>query len=94
MNIRPLGNRIVIEKVEAEEKTASGIVLPQSAQEQPQFAVVRAVGDEFENNEKLKGMIQIGDKVLYGKFTGTEVKVDGKEYIIVRYTDVLAVVEE
>ncbi len=94
MNIRPLGNRIVIEKVEAEEKTASGIVLPQSAQEQPQFAVVRAVGDEFENNEKLKGMIQIGDKVLYGKFAGTEVKVDGKEYIIVRYTDVLAVVEE
>lgn len=94
MNIRPLGNRIVIEKVEAEEKTASGIVLPQSAQEQPQFAVVRAVGDEFENNEKLKGMIKIGDKVLYGKFAGTEVKVDGKEYIIVRYTDVLAVVEE
>lgn len=94
MNIRPLGNRIVIEKVEAEEKTASGIVLPQSAQEQPQFAVVRAVGDEFENNEKLKGMIHIGDKVLYGKFAGTEVKVDGKEYIIVRYTDVLAVVEE
>lgn len=93
MNIRPLGNRIVVEKVEAEEKTASGIVLPQTAQEQPQYAVVRALGDEFESNDRIKDTIKVDDKVIYSKFAGTEVKMDGKEYIILKHMDVLAVVE-
>lgn len=94
MRLKPLGTRLVIEKVEAEETTASGIVLPSSAQEAPQFAKVLAVGEEVQNDEKTKDAIKIGDNVIYAKYSGTEVKIDGNEYIIVKFTDVLAVLED
>ena len=94
MKIRPLADRVVIKIVEAEEKTASGIVLPGTAKEQPQMAEVVEVGsggivDGKEVNMELK----VGDKVIYSKYAGTEVKLEGKEYIILRQSEILAVVE-
>lgn len=93
MNIRPLGDRVVIKMVEAEEKTKSGIVLPGSAKEKPQMAEVVAVGSGITNDDKKKEEIKIGDKVIFSKFAGTEVKIDGEELTILKLTDVLAVVE-
>ena len=94
MNIRPLGDRLLIKKVEAEEKTKSGIVLPNSAKEQPQIAEVLAVGPEITNDEKKKEEIKVGDKVIFSKYTGTEIKMDGEEYTILKLENVLAVIEE
>lgn len=94
MNIRPLGDRLVIKKVEAEEKTKSGIVLPNSAKEQPQIAEVLAVGPEITNDEKKKEEIKVGDKVIFSKYTGTEIKMDGEDYTILKLENVLAVIEE
>lgn len=93
MNIKPLGDRVVIKMVEAEEKTKSGIVLPGTAKEKPQMAEVVAVGSGITNDEKKKEEIKIGDKVIFSKFAGTEVKIDGEELTILKLTDVLAVVE-
>ena len=94
MKIRPLADRVGIKIVVAEEKTASGIVLPGTAKEQPQMAEVVEVGpggivDGKEVNMELK----VGDKVIYSKYAGTEVKLEGKEYIILRQSEILAVVE-
>ncbi|MGF7059548.1 co-chaperone GroES [Brassicibacter mesophilus] len=93
MNIKPLGDRVVIKKVEVEEKTKSGIVLPGSAKEQPQIAEVVAVGAGITEDEKKKDEIKVGDKVIFSKYSGTEVKMDGEEYTIVKLADLLAVVE-
>jgi len=93
MNIKPLGDRVVIKKVEVEEKTKSGIVLPGSAKEQPQIAEIVAIGPGISDDEKKKEEIKVGDKVIYSKFSGTEVKADGVEYTILKYVDILAVVE-
>lgn len=93
MNLKPIGERIVIKLLKAEERTSSGIVLPSSAQEQPQYAEVVAIGAEIENDDDKKGSIKVGDKVIYSKYSGTEVKLDDVEYTIVKYSDVLAVVE-
>ena len=86
MNIKPLDDRVVIKKIEPEEKTKSGIVLPSSAQEQPQMAEVLEVGPKVEGAKK-------GDKVIFSKYAGTEVKLEGEEYTILKQHDVLAVVE-
>ncbi|OLS03475.1 co-chaperone GroES [Tissierella creatinophila] len=88
MNLRPLGDRVVIKKLEAEEKTQSGIVLPSSAKEQPQMAEVLAVGAEIKNDE-----IKVGDKVIFSKYAGTEVKLDDEELTILKLDEVLAIVE-
>ena len=93
MNLKPLGDRVVIKKLEVEEKTKSGIVLPGSAKEEPQMAEVVAVGSEILNDEKKKDQIKIGDKVIFSKYAGTEVKVDGEELNILKLSDILAVVE-
>jgi len=93
MNIKPLGDRVVIKKVEVEEKTKSGIVLPGSAKEQPQIAEVIAIGSAITEDEKKKNEIQVGNKVIFSKYSGTEVKMDGVEYSIVKLSDLLAVVE-
>ncbi|OIJ16215.1 co-chaperone GroES [Anaerobacillus arseniciselenatis] len=92
--LKPLGDRIVIEQVETEEKTASGIVLPDSAQEKPQEGRVVAVGSGriLESGERVALELKEGDKVIYSKYAGTEVKLDGKEYLILRENDVLAIV--
>ena len=88
MNIKPLGDRVVIQMVAAEEKTKSGIVLPGQAKEQPQMAKVVAAGDGGENKMEVK----VGDMVIYSKFAGTEVKLDGEEYLILSQKDILAIV--
>ncbi|NLK63646.1 MAG: co-chaperone GroES [Tissierellia bacterium] len=93
MTVKPLGERIVIKMTEAEEKTKSGIVLPGTAKEKPQVAEVLAIGSGITNDEKKKDEIKVGDKVIYSKFAGTEVKIDGEELIIIKLADVLAVIE-
>lgn len=93
MNLKPLGDRVVIKKVEAEEKTKSGIVLPSSAKEQPQMAEVVALGFDITSDEKKKDQIKVGDKVIFSQYAGTEVKLEGKELTILKLADVLAVIE-
>ena len=95
MTIKPLADRVVIKLVEAEEKTKTGIFLTASAQEKPQIAEVVAVGPgAYSDDGKLIPMeVKVGDKVITGKYTGTEVKMDGVEYTIVKQSDILAIVE-
>ena len=94
MKLVPLGDRVVLKQVEAEETTASGIVLPGQAQEKPQQAEVIAVGPGgVVNGKEVKMEVEVGNTVIYSKYAGTEVKLDGEEYIIVRQNDILAVVE-
>ena len=94
MNIRPLGDRVVIKKLEAEETTKSGIVLPGTAKEKPQEAEVVAVGPGgVVDGKEVKMEVKPGDKVIISKYSGTEVKLNNEEYTIVRQDDILAVVE-
>ena len=94
MTIKPLADRVVIQMVESEETTQSGIVLPGSAKEKPQVAEVVAVGPGAVVDGKVVPMeVKIGDKVLISQYAGTTVKLDGKENIIVRQSDILAIVE-
>ncbi len=94
MTLKPLFDRVVVKMVEAEETTKSGIILTGSAKEKPQFAEVVAVGDGSEREGKSTVMkVKIGDKVLLSKYAGTEVKLDGEEFIIVNMGDILAIAE-
>jgi len=94
--LRPLGDRIIIELVESEEKTASGIVLPDSAKEKPQEGKVVAVGTGriLESGERVALDVAVGDRIIFSKYAGTEVKYQGVEYLILRENDILAVVGE
>ena len=94
MKLVPLGDRVVLKQLEAEETTKSGIVLPGQAQEKPQQAEVIAVGPGgVVDGKEVKLEVKVGDKVIQSKYAGTEVKLDGEEYIIVKQNDILAVVE-
>ena len=94
MNIKPVGDRVVIKNVEAEETTRSGIVLPGSAKEKPQMAEVIAVGPGGNvDGKEVTMQVKAGDKVIYSKYAGNEIKLDGKELIIVRQSDILGIVE-
>lgn len=94
MRIKPLGDRVVIKRLEAEEKTKSGIVLTGSAKEKPQEAEVVAVGPGgYVDGKEVRMEVKVGDKVLFSKYAGTEVKIDGEEYTILKQDDILAVVE-
>lgn len=94
MRLVPLGDRVVIKQLEAEEKTKSGIVLPNQAKEKPQEAEVVAVGPGgVIDGKEVKMEVKIGDKVIYSKYAGTEVKIDGQDLIIVKQNDILAIVE-
>ena len=94
MNFVPLGLRVVLKEVEAEETTKSGLILRRSAQENPQEAEVIAVGPGgMVDGKEVTMQIKPGDKVIYSKYAGNEVKLEGEEYIIVRQNDILAVVE-
>ncbi|MBF4695010.1 co-chaperone GroES [Fusibacter ferrireducens] len=86
MMLKPLGNRVIIKKLEAEEKTASGIVLPTQAKEKPQLAEIVAIGKDVED-------VKIGDKVVFKKYVGTEIKVDNEEVTICEMEDILAILE-
>ena len=94
MKLVPLGDKVVLKQLEAEETTKSGIILSSAAQEKPQFARVVAVGPGgvVDGNE-VKMYVNVGDKVIASKYAGTEVKIDGEEYTIVRQSDILATVE-
>jgi len=92
--IKPLEDRIVVQAVEAETTTASGLVIPDTAKEKPQEGVVLAVGPgRFEDGARVPLDVKIGDKVLYSKYGGTEVKYSGEEYLVLSARDVLAVIE-
>ena len=94
MKLIPLSDRVVLKEIEAEETTASGIVLPGQAKEKPQQAEVIAVGPGGKVDGELVEMnVQVGQKVIYSKYAGTEVKLDSEEYTIVRQSDILAIVE-
>jgi chaperonin GroES len=93
MTIKPLFDKVVIRAVESTEKTPSGIVLPGSAQEKPQIAEVIAVGPGgIVDGKEIVMQVKLGDKILYGKYSGSEFKLDGKEVIIIRQSDILAVI--
>lgn len=92
MNLKPIGDRVVIKKVEVEEKTKSGIVLPGSAKEEPQMAEVLAISSEILNDEKTKDEIKVGDTVIFSKYAGSEIKVDNEEVTILKLNEILAVV--
>jgi chaperonin GroES len=95
MKIKPLGDRVVIQSVEAEETTKSGIVLPGSAQEKPQMAEVKAVGPGgVVDGKEITMYVKEGDTIIYSKYAGTEIKIDGEDLMIVRQSDILAVVEK
>ena len=94
MNVKPLGDRVVIKNVEVEETTKSGILLTGTAKEKPLMAEVLAVGPGgLVDGKEVKMVVNVGDKVIYSKYAGTEVKIDGEELIIVRQSDILAIVE-
>lgn len=94
MKIKPLGDRVVIKKLEAEATTKSGIVLTGTAKEQPQEAEIMAVGPgAVVDGKRVEMEVSVGDKVLYSKYAGTDVKVDGEEYIILKQDDILAIVQ-
>ena len=95
LKLKPLGSRVVIEAIEQEEITAGGIVLPETAKEKPQQGMVLAVGqgDRDEDGKRIAMDVKVGDKVLFAKYSGTEIKVDGRKLLIMRESDILAVVE-
>ncbi|MEZ5450702.1 MAG: co-chaperone GroES [Thiolinea sp.] len=96
MNIRPLHDRVVVRRMEEERKTASGIIIPDNATEKPDRGEILAVGPGKvgDDNERVALQVRVGDKVLFGKYAGTAVKVDGQEVLVMREEDILAVIEE
>ena len=95
LKLKPLGGRVIVEPIEQEEMTAGGIILPETAKEKPQEGKILAAGpgDRDEDGERIPMEVQVEDKVLYAKYAGTEVKVDGKKLLILKENDILAVVE-
>lgn len=95
MNIRPLHDRVIIKRTEEENKSKGGIIIPDSAKEKPAQGEVIAVGDGkiLENGTKIEMNVKTGDKILFSKYAGTEVKIEGEEYLIMREDDILGVIE-
>jgi chaperonin GroES len=94
MKLKPLGDRLIVRAIDEEETTASGIVLPDTAKEKPQKGEVLAVGDgRLEDGNRVPLDVSAGDEVLYSKYGGTEIKVDGEDLLVLRESDVLAIVE-
>ena len=89
LNIKPLSDRVIIEPAAAETQTASGIIIPDTAKEKPQKGKVIAVGDGLKDKPVT---VKVGDEVLYGKYSGTEITIDGKEYLIMRNSDIFGTV--
>ena len=95
MQVRPLHDRVLVEPLDAEEKTAGGIIIPDTAQEKPMEGKIVAVGKGSRNDEGKIATLEVkkGDRILYGKWSGTEVKVDGDDYLIMKESDVMGVIE-
>ncbi len=96
MKIKPLQDRLVVKRIEEEEKTKGGIIIPDSAKEKPQEGRVVAIGDgkTLESGQKAPMTVKPGDKILFGKYSGSEIKIDGEEHLIMREDDVLAIVQD
>jgi chaperonin GroES len=96
VNLKPLGDRVVVEHVEQSDKSAGGVFLPDTAKEKPQEGLVRAVGSgrTLDNGTKLAMDVKVGDRIIYSKYSGSEVKIDGTEYLIISEKDVLAIVDK
>ena len=96
MNLKPLFDNVVIEHVEQQDKTTGGVFLPDTAKEKPQEGMIRAIGDGrvLENGTKLGISVKVGDRVFYRKYSGSEVKIDGTEYLIIPEKDILAIVDK
>lgn len=96
MKIRPLQDRIIVKRLESEEKTKGGIIIPDSAKEKPMEGKVIAVGNGklLENGQRSTPEVKVGDHVLFGKYAGTEVKIDGEEHLILREDDILGIIEK
>ena len=94
-NFRPLGDRVLVKRVKEEEKTKGGIIIPDTAQEKPQEGEVVAVGPgaRDEDGERIPMDLKVGDRILFGKWSGTEVKIDGDELLIMKESDVMGVIE-
>ena len=94
MKVKPLQDRILVKRLEEEEKTKGGIIIPDAAKEKPQEGKVIAVGDgkTLENGTKIKLSVKAGDKILFGKYSGTEIKIDGEEHLILREDDVFGII--
>jgi chaperonin GroES len=95
LKLKPFGGRVIVEPIEQEEMTAGGIILPETAKEKPQEGKIVAAGpgERNEDGERVEMEVKVGDKVLYAKYSGTEVKLDGKKLLILRESDILAIVE-
>lgn len=95
MDFRPLGDRVVLKRIEAEQKTASGIIIPDTAQEKPQQGEIVAVGaGARDDSGKIVPLeVKVGDIVLFGKWSGTEIKLDGQEYLVMKESDIIGIVE-
>lgn len=95
LKLKPLGGRLIVEPIEQEEMTAGGIILPETAKEKPQEGKILAAGpgERDEDGKRIPMEVGVGDRVLYAKYSGTEVKMDGKKVLILRESDILAVVE-
>lgn len=95
LNLKPLGSRVVVEPIEQEDVTASGIVLPETAKEKPQRGKVLSIGpgDRDDAGKRIQMDVTVGDTVLFAKYAGTEIKLDGKKLLILRESDLLAIVE-
>ena len=96
LKIRPLGDRVLVERLEADQKSPGGIVIPGTAKEKPQEGIVRAVStddilDKHGNKKKLS--VKVGDKIIFGKYSGNEIKLEGKEYVVVREDDIIGIIE-
>ena len=96
MKVKPLQDRILIKRIQEEEKTKGGIIIPDAAKEKPQEGIVVAVGDGkvLDNGTRVAPGVKAGDKILFGKYSGTEIKVDGEEHLILREDDILGIVED
>lgn len=94
MNVRPLADRVLVRPLEAEEKTEGGIIIPDNAKEKPQKGEIVAIGEGkiSDSGQKITMTLKNGDKVLYGKYSGTEISVEGEDYLIMRESDVMAVI--
>jgi chaperonin GroES len=95
LKLKPLGGRVIVEPIEQEEMTAGGIILPETAKEKPQEGKILAAGpgERDEDGKRIPLEVGVGDRVLYAKYSGTEIKMDGKKVLILRESDILAVVE-
>jgi chaperonin GroES len=95
LNLKPLGDRVIVQALPQEDKTRGGVILPETAKEKPQQASVVAVGEGriLDNGTKVAMEVKPGDRILYGKYSGTEVKIEGEEYLIIKESEILAILK-